>query len=187
MEVLLVQFLVLAFTGALWWLARRDLASRAASSPIQADTQDLEQLCATLEALVTDLARRLESLERQTALQRPAETNAPLPRFSEVGALLAASSVTAAPTAAMPIQTEAPADAPRATVARREERAAALEEWGEAARPPAETAPAADPRQAALDALLEAGITDPAEIVRRTGLGRGEVDLILSLRARRAL
>jgi len=40
---------------------------------------------------------------------------------------------------------------------------------------------------APLYALLEEGVTDPAEIARRTGLGRGEVDLILSLRARRAL
>jgi len=40
---------------------------------------------------------------------------------------------------------------------------------------------------ASLYALLDEGVTDPAEIARRTGLGRGEVDLILSLRARRAL
>lgn len=159
MEVLLVQFLVLAFTGALWWLARRDLASRAAPSQTRADTQELEQLCATLEALVTDLARRLESLERQTALRHPAEGEVPLPSFAEVGALLAAPSVPAQPP--VPANATMPADAASPS--------------------------AADPRHVALNMLLEDGITDPSEIARRTGLGRGEVDLILSLRARRAL
>ena len=36
-------------------------------------------------------------------------------------------------------------------------------------------------------ALLASGVADPVEIARQTGLGRGEVDLILSLRGRRAL
>ena len=67
-EVLLVQFLVLAFTGVVWWLARRDLASRPAP-PVPADTQadarELEQLCATLEALVTDLAGRMGAMEQR--------------------------------------------------------------------------------------------------------------------------
>ena len=44
-----------------------------------------------------------------------------------------------------------------------------------------------DPRYAPVYALLDDGLTDPQEIARQTGLGQGEVDLILSLRARRAL
>lgn len=178
MEVLLVQFLVLAFTGALWWLARRDLASRHALSTAQADTHDLEQLCATLEALVTDLARRLESLERQAALRHPAEAEPPMPSFSEVGALLAAPSVSG--------HAGTPAEVPPTRGTWRAERAAVLEGRDTTVRPSTEPVPT-DPRQASLDALLAEGITDPSEIARRTGLGRGEVDLILSLRARRAL
>jgi hypothetical protein len=51
--------------------------------------------------------------------------------------------------------------------------------------------PRVDANQAAHDllyapvyALLDIGVTDAAEIVRRTGLTRGEIDLILDLRAR---
>ena len=77
--MLLVQFLVLAFTGALWWIARRDLAARVPPPALPAQTADmaeLEQLCATLETLVTSLARRLEAVERQNTLSlRPAIVN----------------------------------------------------------------------------------------------------------------
>ncbi len=62
--MLLVQVLVLVFTAALWWIARRDLASRV-PPPVpapQADTAELEQLCVTLETLVTSLARRVVSI-----------------------------------------------------------------------------------------------------------------------------
>ena len=138
--MLLVQFLVLVFTGALWWLARRDLSSRPLPPPAApADTRELEQLCVTLEALVTDLAGRLEAVERQKDVERqrgeargdPAPTGVPVPS-------------------------------------------------------PAASAEPEAASHAALSALVAEGVTDPAEIVRRTGLGRGEVDLILSLRARRA-
>ncbi len=47
--------------------------------------------------------------------------------------------------------------------------------------------PPPDPQYAPVYALLALGVADPVEIARRTGLGRGEVDLILSLRGRRAL
>ncbi len=147
-EVLLVQFLVLAFTGVVWWLARRDLASRPAPpAAVQADTRELEQLCVTLEALVTDLAARLEAVEAR--LQRDGGTPLAAPFLAPVPS-----------SAVMP-------PVPTARVST-----------------PAEPESAA---HAPLYALLDAGVTDPAEIARRTGLGRGEVDLILSLRARRAL
>ena len=150
-EVLLVQFLVLAFTGAVWWLARRDLASRPAPPmpPVapQAETQELEQLCATLEALVTDLAGRVEALERRTERRREGRGNpAPMPSPAGTVRPLVLSDVAAPPL------------------------------------PEPESA-----SHVSLYALLDEGVTDPAEITRRTGLGRGEVDLILSLRARRAL
>ena len=154
-EVLLVQFLVLAFTGAVWWLARRDLASRPAPPmpPVapQAETQELEQLCATLEALVTDLAGRVEALERRT--ERRTER-----RREGRG-------------------NPAPMPSPAGTV-----RPLVLSDVAAPPLPEPENA-----SHASLYALLDAGVTDPAEITRRTGLGRGEVDLILSLRARRAL
>ena len=106
---------------------------------------DLEQLCATLETVVTDLAKRLDALERGVPASDP-------PRLSQApaergGNLLAA-----------PL---APVTVPRP----------ALE---------------ADPRHQPVFALLAEGVSDPAEIARQTGLGRGEVDLILSLHARRA-
>ncbi len=49
------------------------------------------------------------------------------------------------------------------------------------------SAAAPDPQYAPVYALMEAGVTDPQEVARRTGLSRGEVDLILSLRARQVL
>lgn len=139
-EVLLVQVLVLVFTAALWWIARRDLATRVPppapppSAETSADTAELEQLCATLETLVTSLARRLDAVE-STAL-----------------------SEAFVPPAAQPTPD---------------------------LLPPASPLP--DPRYAPVYALLASGVADPVEIARRTGLGRGEVDLILSLRDRRAL
>ena len=141
-EVLLVQVLVLGFTGFLWWVARRDLAARVlppAPSP-PADTAELEQLCATLETLVTSLARRLDAVERAAS--------GPL----TPGPFVPPSALQPAP------------DLPAV---------------------PAEPPP--DPRYEPVYALLASGVVDPVEIARRTGLGRGEVDLILSLRGCRAL
>ena len=139
---------MLIFTGALWWIARRDLAARPAPPPPVAlsELADLEQLCATLETVVTDLAKRLDALERGVPVSAP-------PRLREVPAERGGDLLAAVPAA--------PVIAPR-------------------------LAPEADPRHQPVFALLAEGITDPAEIARRTGLGRGEVDLILSLHARRA-
>ena len=133
-----MQVLVLGFTAALWWIARRDLASRVPPPALtpQADTAELEQLCATLETLVTSLARRLDAVER-------ASEGAPAPHFGG-------------------------AEPNRA------------ERWE-----PVSAEPLPDPRYEPVYALLASGITDPVEIARRTGLGRGEVELILSLRDRR--
>jgi len=147
-EVLLVQLLVLVFTGALWWIARRDLAARVPppvppATPSQAaDTSELEQLCATLETLVTSLARRLDAVEAAQSV--PPSFSDPVTSFG--------------PTIPEPISQPKP------------ER-------------PAEP----DPRYGPVYALIATGISDPVEIARQTGLGRGEVDLILSLRGRRAL
>ena len=163
-ELLLVQFLVLAFTAALWWIARRDLAARAASPlPAPAETHELEQLCATLEALVTDLSRRLERLEEQQDERQP----------NDIGARFIAPPVAAAPSGAMAAQDAIPFM------------------QGTAISAPAQKKPEPDDTQEAryapVYALLDEGVTASEEIARRTGLSRGEIDLILSLRARRAL
>ena len=146
-EVLLVQALVLAFTAALWWIARRDLAARMPPAAPAAETAELEELCATLETLVTSLSRRVDALE----------------------AAVFKNSTAAEPTPSRPAENDAvlPAEAMHAAEAMY-----------------AESAP--DPRYAPVYALLDAGIFDPVEIARRTGLGRGEVDLLLSLRDRHA-
>lgn len=146
MELLLVQFLVLVFTGALWWMARRDLSNRALPPPAvpeSADTQnakiqDLEQLCVLLETLTTDLARRVEALEHTP---RPAAVSK-----SGLGA-----------------------DPPKPEPAKQE--------------PETDL----DPRHAQMADLVASGVSDPAALARQTGLGRAEVDLLLSLRSRRVL
>ena len=149
--MLLVQLLVLVFTGALWWIARRDLAARVpppvppAMLSQAADTSELEQLCATLETLATSLARRLDAVE---AAQSAAS-------FS------------------------GPADAPSLAAPE------ALGSPEPISQPELMSQP--DPRYAPVYALLDAGVSDPAEIARQTQLSRGEVDLILSLRGRRTL
>lgn len=112
---------------------------------------DLEQLCATLETVVTDLAKRLDALERGVPVADP-------PRLREVPAERGGDLLAAPPAAPV---VSAPVIAPR-------------------------PAPEADPRHQPVFALLAQGVTDPVEIARQTGLGRGEVDLILSLHARRA-
>ncbi len=147
---------MLIFTGALWWIARRDLAARAVPPPPMAvaEMADLEQLCATLETVVTDLARRLDALERGVPVSVP-------PRLSEAPAERGGDLLAAAPFVSAPSAPAVSALAPR-------------------------PAPEADPRHQPVFALLAQGVTDPAEIARQTGLGRGEVDLILSLHARRA-
>lgn len=179
-EVLLVQFLVLAFTGAVWWLARRDLASRLASpAPAApgADTRELEQLCATLEALVTDLAHRLEAVERRVAEISDA------PGTASAGLLSSGSRSTTGEVSAVALSST-----PEGFSLSSSPALLGPGLSGSAAGPaPGPRAESEGASHAPLYALLDEGVTDPAEIARRTGLGRGEVDLILSLRARRAL
>lgn len=146
--MLLLQLLVLLFTAALWWLARRDLSARAA-----APRGDLERLRDAVEALSADLEARATAAE-----QRIADAQARLDRHA-------------------------------ADVERRLARGGAAETRGSLPNVTQEN-PAqerdGDGRYAPVYALAEAGETDLSEIARRTGLGRGEVELVLNLRARRA-
>ncbi|BDI34382.1 hypothetical protein CCAX7_64330 [Capsulimonas corticalis] len=52
---------------------------------------------------------------------------------------------------------------------------------------PEKPEPEEDDRYAAIYAMLASGVTSSTEIARRTGMGRGEVELILGLRARNVL
>ncbi len=160
--MLLVQLLVLVFTGVLWWIARRDLAAHVPppvppTLPSQAtDMAELEQLCATLETLATSLARRLDAVEaalNQTSPNQAVREEAPWTQFPSLSPAAVQEPPREPP---KPVQEESPAPQP-------------------------------DPRYSPIYALLDRGVSDPIEIARLTGLGRGEVDLILSLRGRRAL
>ena len=172
-EVLLVQGLVLVFTAVVWWIARRDIAARIPPSvpgvPL-ADTAELEQLCATLESLVVSLSERLEAVEAR--LPKPKVPNAAVAKPAvELGPVIVPDPVTAPePAAELPVAAEPLYETPHILVV------AAREVIPE---PPPET------RYAPVYALLALGLSDPVEIARQTGLGRGEVDLILSLRDRR--
>jgi len=84
-----------------------------------------------------------------------------------------------------------PEPEPVAAVAQTVPAPAALETGGirPLSAPAAASAPSAgqDDRYAAIYALIAAGITDSVEIARRTGLGRGEVELHMGLHARNVL
>ena len=130
---LLLQFVVLAFTAAVWWLARRDLTAQAARLRA-GEAEEWDRLRAGVEDLAADLERRAEAAEARLAARIAGGRPAPAP-------------------ASVPAPVEAEA---------------------------------ADDKYAPALALAAAGVTDPTEIARRTGLGRGEVELLLNLRARRA-
>ena len=185
--MLLVQGLVLVFTAVVWWIARRDIAARIPPSvpgvPL-ADTAELEQLCATLESLVVSLSERLEAVEARlpkpkapkAAVVKPAVALEPViipkPVTIPEPAIIPEPVIIPEPAAELPVAAEPLYETPHILVV------AAREVIPE---PPPET------RYAPVYALLALGLSDPVEIARQTGLGRGEVDLILSLRDRRVL
>ncbi len=133
---LFVQFLVLAFTAVVWWIARRDLNARAAETNLSRSAE-WRTLRSTIEDLITLLEQRAEAAEQRLAAA--------------------------------------------------ERRVAALvEEARRLPDPMPLPALAEDEKYAPVYALAASGMTDTTEIARRTGLGRGEVQLLLDLRARHA-
>ncbi len=160
LEVSSVQFLVLAFTAVVWWLARRDLSARAASlhAPAMAD---LENLQAVIEALTADLEFRAEAAEQRIhdAEQRLAAIMArerPLALSSGgIGKDIGGRGDLASPSGSPELG------------------------QGDTLASPSE-----DERYEPVHALIAEGVTDPGEIARRTGLGLGEVLLLLGLRER---
>ena len=196
---IIVQFLILAATAVLFWTAKRDLTSRALK-PLESvehpNMEELEQLCSTLESLVTDLSRRLTKLEQRFSVseqqlwtlgqqfsalelesKRPKiEIPQQIPSPSTPSSGPVSPPMSAMPTLpallVLPSVTELPVrDVGSVDVVR---------------SPPTEPGPLApDPRYAPVFALLAEGVTNAEEVVRRTGLSRGEVDLILGLHARK--
>ncbi len=79
--LLFLQFIVLALTVTLWWLARRDLTQRAAQ--VRAgEAQEMERLRAGVEALAADLERRAEAAEQRLTgrIAQAHSVSFPLPR-----------------------------------------------------------------------------------------------------------
>ena len=151
-EVMLVQFLVLAFTAIVWWLARRDLSARAAALHAPA-VADMENLQAVIEALTADLEFRAEAAEQRV---RDAERR--------LAALVAQDRSLAPGSAGTGEEPEKELVVPSGS-----------RESGQANE---------DARYAPVHALIAEGVTDAGEIARRTGLGQGEVLLLLGLRER---
>ena len=244
-----LQFLVLAVTALLWWLARRDLTTKAAEARTPA-LEDWARLHVTVEQLMVELERRAVVAEQRIyeAEQRlrlvEQRLQASLARAESAHGANAVPESPAAPVPASPpsaffperVLPAAPspvdvsifenadaagrvgmvsggtpltapllppgAAAPSLAVDMPLRPAAFVE--AEAALPalpasPPLTAPAppASPpplplmpeeaRYQPVFALADAGQADPAEIARQTGLPRGEVELVLSLRARRTV
>ncbi len=198
--VWVLQFLVLVFTAAVWWLARRDLTARAAEARAPVE-EDWTRLRITVEQLMVELERRAIVAEQRIyeAEQRlrvvEQRLHASLAQAEAAGGdLIPPLSVMPAP----PAQERASAPAPVSVAAAEPVHPVplAVEEKVEAALPAAAPAlPAAPPplhltpenaRYLPVFALADAGQADAAEIARQTGLPRGEVDLLLSLRPRRA-
>lgn len=244
-----LQFLVLAVTALLWWLARRDLTTKAAEARTPA-LEDWARLHVTVEQLMVELERRAVVAEQriyeaeqrlrlveqrlQASLARaesahganavPESPAAPVPAsppsafFPErvlpaapspvdvsifenadaagrVGMVSGGTPLTAplpppgaaAPPLAvdMPLRPAAFAEAETALPA------LPVSEPATVPAPPASPPPLPlmpeEARYQPVFALADAGQADPAEIARQTGLPRGEVELVLSLRARRTV
>lgn len=153
--MLLAQFLVLGFTIYVWWAARRDLALRGARMSGPA-MEEWERLQDAVQTLIADLERRATAAEQRVAAaeQRMADAE----KRRDVSDVSPREGWDAAPAEPKAPLTESPC---------------------------LETEQAAHgERYAPVYALVAAGVTDVAEIVRRTGLGHGEVTLILGLRGR---
>jgi hypothetical protein len=150
----LFQILVLGFTAYVWWLARRDLVRRSTEIYGPA-TQEWERLQEAVQTLIADLERRATDAEKRVAAAER--------RLGEA------------------IRLEGPSrGASLAPEGSDTDLLAATE------RPQTVSAEqtAHDERYAPVYALMDAGVTNSVEIARRTGLGQGEVALILGLHGR---
>ncbi|MCW3059802.1 MAG: hypothetical protein JWQ02_1623 [Capsulimonas sp.] len=237
-----VQFLVLAFTALVWWLAKRDLTARAArlraasSAEVDQLKETVEALTAALEERVTKEEKRLSALIAEaralqsplasvpasvSALQEVRPSSAPTPFSPPAVEVLAAPIAAAAPKPSIAVAAPSPVAAQEpvapAPLVDGKPKEAATEPVPAAAEPnlveeaPGNTLPedlvasdvsaepeiAAEPptlhqqvmeaerRAALVRAQLAIGVIDPIEIVRRTGLPRGEVELLIGLRSLR--
>jgi hypothetical protein len=163
--MLLLQFLVLGFTMIVWWLARRDLKSRAGEVERPA-LDEWQRLQGAVQMLIAELEQRAAEAEQRivAAGERLLEAEARL-RQAEPSAddVLMRAGASARPAVA--------------------ESAAGASSFVEPAAAGTEVAEA-DERFAAVSDLIASGVTDAAEIARRTGLGQSEVGLMLALHDR---
>lgn len=214
MNALVIQFLVLAFTAALWWLARRDLTSKAADARAPA-AEDWARLRVTVEQLMVELERRAvvaeqrisEAEQRLRLVEQRVQASFALAESAQ--GVSAAPVSDLSPALAVEIAAPAPermAEAPPVPAAldalgnafpapalSTADRTAAPRLPAPAAVPPVAPVSAPPPlrltpeeaRYLPIHALADAGEADAAAIARQTGLPRGEIELVLSLRARR--
>ncbi len=158
----LLEFLLLVFIGIAWYVAKRDLTAAAAmkQSPALAELRELRE---TVEQLISVLEEKAEAAEKRLALR-----------------IAKADGISAPAAREEPMSAEPPKDAYAAAMdAVREAHEQA------ASQPEAAVAPPKAPdRYQQVYELEDAGIAEPAEIARQTGLGLAEVSLVLSLRPR---
>ncbi len=207
---------MLASIAAFWWLARRDLTAQAADARAPA-AEEWVRLRVTVEQLMVELERRAVVAEQRIyeAEQRLRLVEQRLQAsFAHAESGGGASVAPASPAPPAPgLGEAAPAPPPRAEAP---PMPAGLGVLGDAAPAPApamtekpilpilpaaqmlptETQTAAPPplhlapeeaRYQPIHALADAGEADAGEIARQTGLPRGEIELVLSLRARRTV
>lgn len=158
------QALVLGLTAWLWWTARRDLAAKAAELRAPA-SDDWERLRVTVEQLMVELERRAIVAE-----QRISQAELRLQGTEQRFASATSQTVLTPHPASLSETLPAPA-LPHVSP-------------GSAAVPADHLTPEAG-KYAMIDTLLAEGMQDAGDIARRTGLARGEVELVLSLRGRR--
>ncbi len=202
------QSLILACVAGflVWWVIRRDLARHAGSS---ASLDEIDRLRKVVEELSTALEGRADVAERRLskAIAEAQAVQALLDRtLSGVGSqIVRGENVPARPkpgqdllesdvapigsggqsTLEEPIADEVTAVG---VVPQQQSSADEESESAQDVEPGAVPAePPEDSRYAAIYALVASGVTDSIEIARRTGLGRGEVELHMGLHARNVL
>jgi hypothetical protein len=152
------QFALLVAIIAAWYFAKRDLTAAAAlrQSPAVAEMKELRE---TVEQLIGVLEQRAAAAEKRLAT---------LIAFANQA-----------------VASERPSSAPARSNSSPESTVPESDHGSDAAPSAVPSAPPSPPnRYQQVYDLEDAGVTEPAEIARQTGLGLAEVSLVLSLRPR---
>ena len=160
------------------WVPSAEPTPRTESKAGGRDPRETAEREAHVMSLVARGVTDSVDLSRQTGLTR-----------GEVELILTLHNLHIAPTTILqPLPpTPAPAASPQEAAARPRPQPAAEVPTSNGASAPESPPLTPDDRYAAIYALIAAGITDSVEIARRTGLGRGEVELHMGLHARNVL